>query len=84
MKSKAIILVALGMAGPSMQALADDSPADRPVMTHKQLMKECMDTEKADNNGASHEALKKTCNEKIKAYRNHPSETRAPADTPRT
>jgi hypothetical protein len=72
----------LASAGVGMKAIADDTNTDRPVMTHKQLMKECMDKERAENSSASMEDVKKTCRAKIKSYNNHPSESNPPPDNP--
>jgi hypothetical protein len=82
MKYKAISFLVAAMVGGSFQVLADDANSDRPVMNHHQMMKDCLAKEKAANSAASDEDLKKTCQEKIKAHRDHPSETKAPADTP--
>jgi hypothetical protein len=83
MKYKAIpFLLAAALAGGSFQVLADDANSAPPVMNHKQLMRDCVAKEKAANSSASDEDVKKTCNAKIKAHRDHPSETKAPADTP--
>jgi hypothetical protein len=82
MKYKAIALLAAAMAGGCLQALADDAPTARPPMTHKQMMKDCVAKERAANTGATDADLKKTCDAKIKEYREHPSVTTTPANTP--
>jgi hypothetical protein len=82
MKYKAIVLLAAGMAGGGLQALADDAPAARPAVTHKQMMKDCMAKERAANSSASDADLRKTCDAKIKEYREHPSVTTTPPNTP--
>ena len=75
-----LLLACLASAG--VQAIADDTNTDRPVMTHKQMMKDCMDRERASNSGASTEDMKKTCRAKIKSYEDHPSETKTPPANP--
>jgi hypothetical protein len=82
MKYKAIALLAAGMAGVCLQALADDAPTAQPQMTHKQMMKDCITKERAAKSSASDADLKKTCEAKIKEYRDHPSVTTTPANTP--
>jgi hypothetical protein len=77
----ALVLILAG-TGVSTRGLADDTNSDRPVKTHKQLMKECMAKERSANTGASEDDMKKTCREKIKSYNNHPSETTQPGNNP--
>jgi len=66
----------------STRGLADDTNSDRPVKTHKQMMKDCMAKERSTNTGASEDDMRKTCREKIKSYNNHPSETSEPPNNP--
>jgi hypothetical protein len=76
----AVVLTAL--TGLGVQAIADDTNSDRPVQSHKQMMKDCVAKERAANTTASTESLKKTCEEKIKSYNDHPSETNPPPANP--
>ena len=75
-------LIVLMLASVSIPVLADDTNADRPVQSHKQMMKDCMAQERAANSGASSDAMKRTCRNKIQSYNNHPSETAAPPNNP--
>jgi hypothetical protein len=68
--------------GAASLARADDANSARPNVTHKQMMKDCMDRERAANSGASEQDVKKTCREKIKSYEDHPSETARPPNNP--
>jgi hypothetical protein len=76
----AVMLAAL--TGLGVRAVADDTNTDRPVESHKQMMKECMAKARAADSAASIEDLKKTCREKIKSYDAHPSETTPPPANP--
>jgi hypothetical protein len=75
-------LIVLLAAAASLPALGDDTNSDRPVISHRQMMKDCMAKERAANSGASVEDLKKTCREKVKSYNDHPSETAPPPANP--
>jgi hypothetical protein len=75
-------LIGLAAFGVSMQAVGDDSNSDRPIVSHKQMMKDCMAKEKQANPGASVDDQKKTCLAKIDSYNKHPSETTAPPNNP--
>ena len=66
----------------SMQAIADDSNAARPVVSHKQMMKDCMAKERQANPNASDDDRKKTCRAKVDSYEKHPSETTSPPNNP--
>jgi len=82
-----ICALVASLAGSSLstRALADDTNSDRPVKTHKQMMRECMTKERSANSGASEDDMKKTCRQKIQSYNNHPSETtQPPNNTPDT
>jgi hypothetical protein len=76
-----LLLVGLS-AQAGLSALADDANSDRPIQTHKQMMKDCMAKEKSSGNGASDEDLRRICRDKIKSYDNHPSETTPPPNNP--
>jgi hypothetical protein len=76
----ALALTTLASFG--VRAIADDTNTDRPVVSHKQMMKDCMAKERAANSGASTDDMRKTCREKIKSYDNHPSETAPPPANP--
>jgi hypothetical protein len=82
MRAFVAVVVLAGLTGLGVRALADDTNTDRPVESHKQMMKDCMAKEKAANSAADTEVLKKTCREKIKSYDNHPSETTPPPANP--
>jgi len=75
-------LVLTTLTGFGVRVMADDANTDRPVESHKQMMKDCMAKERAANSGASTEDMRKTCREKIKSYDNHPSETTPPPANP--
>jgi hypothetical protein len=75
-------LVLTTLTGFGVRAMADDTNTARPVESHKQMMRDCMDKERAANSGASTEDMRKTCREKIKSYDNHPSETTPPPANP--
>jgi hypothetical protein len=64
--------------GINVSVRADDTNSDRPVMTPKQMMQECMTKARQENSGASEDSLKKMCQEKIASYQKHPSETAEP------
>jgi hypothetical protein len=66
----------------SMRAMADDSNVARPVVSHKQMMKDCLAKERQANPGASDDDMKKTCRAKIDSYNKHPSETTSPPNNP--
>jgi hypothetical protein len=66
----------------SMQAIADDSNVARPVVSHKQMMKDCIAKERQANPSASADDMKKTCRAKIDSYNKHPSETTSPPNNP--
>jgi hypothetical protein len=68
----------------SAAAVADDTNTDRPVMTHQQKMKDCMQKERQANPSVSAADRKKTCSAKIQSYDQHPSETTKPPDNPTT
>ena len=70
-RTAAVFSVTLVLAGVS--AVADDAPSDKPIQTHKQLMKQCMTEQKAKASNSSADEMKKACEEKIKSYQNHPS-----------
>jgi hypothetical protein len=72
------------LAGQSGLALADDTNSDRPIESHKQMMKDCMQQERQANPTAQKEDMKRTCREKIKSYNDHPSETAPPPQNPTT
>ena len=76
----AVVLTAF--TGLGIQAVADDTNTDRPVESHRQMMKECVAKERAANSAASTEDLKKICRDKIKSYNAHPSETTPPPANP--
>jgi len=76
------VVILTALTGFGAAALADDTNTDRPVQSHKQMMKDCMAKERAANTGASSDYLKKTCEEKIKSYNDHPSETTPPPANP--
>jgi hypothetical protein len=77
-----LLLACLASAGIGMSAIADDTNTDRPVMTNKQMMKNCTAKERAENSNASMDDIKKTCRAKIKSYNDHPSESNPPPDNP--
>jgi hypothetical protein len=66
----------------SMEAIADDSNSARPVVSPKQMMKDCMAKERQANPGASEDDMKKTCQAKIDSFNKHPSETTSPPNNP--
>lgn len=66
----------------STQAIADDSNSARPVVSPKQMMKNCMAKERRANPDASKDDLKKTCQAKMDSYNKHPSETTTPPNNP--
>jgi hypothetical protein len=66
----------------STRAIADDSNLARPVVSPKQMMKDCMAKERRANPGASEDDMKKTCQAKIASYNKHPSETTTPPNNP--
>jgi hypothetical protein len=66
----------------SMRAMADDSNVARPVVSHKQMMKDCLAKERQANPSASDDDMKKTCRAKIDSYNKHPSETTSPPNNP--
>lgn len=76
----AVTLAAL--AAQSGLALADDANSDRPVQSHKQMMRDCMQQERQANATESKQDMKRTCREKIKSYNDHPSETALPPQNP--
>jgi hypothetical protein len=84
MRRKALFALITSVAafGGSMRALADDSNSARPIVSHKQMMKDCMAKERQTNPGASADDQKKTCLDKIDSYNKHPSETTAPPNNP--
>jgi hypothetical protein len=69
-------------AGYSGLALADDANSDRPVESHKQMMRDCIKQERQANPTESKEDMKRICREKINSYNNHPSETAQPPQNP--
>jgi hypothetical protein len=75
-------VIVLLVAGVCLPAFGDDTNNDRPVVSHRQMMKDCIAKERAANSGATDDEIKKTCREKIKSYNNHPSETTAPPANP--
>jgi hypothetical protein len=77
-----LTLVLMIMAGLAVPAFADDTNSDRPVVSHKQMMRDCMAKEKEANGSASTQDLRKVCREKIRSYDNHPSETAQPPANP--
>ena len=82
MRHTTAIILCASLAVIGVQALADDTNSDRPVISHKQMMRDCMAKERAANSGASEQDMKKTCRDKIKSYNNHPSETTTPPNNP--
>jgi hypothetical protein len=76
--------IGLGLAFSFLTAasVADDTNSDRPVMTYKQKMKDCMEKERQANPSASTSDRKKTCAAKIQSYDEHPSETKKPPSNP--
>jgi hypothetical protein len=76
------VVAGLTAASLSTQALADDANTARPVVTHKQMMRDCLAKERQANPGASDADMKKTCRAKVQSYEQHPSETKAPPDNP--
>jgi len=81
MNAKLTSMLILGLALAGAQAPADDTNSDRPIKTHKQLMRECIAKQRAEGANASDQDLKKACAEEIKSYNNHPSST-SPDKTP--
>ena len=77
----ALMTAVTGMLGVA-PACADDANSDRPIMTHKQMMKDCMAKERAAHPDAAAQDLKKTCLAKIQSYEQHPSETVRPPNNP--
>ncbi len=75
-------LTLAALAGHSGLALADDANSDRPVQSHKQMMRDCMQQERQVNSTESKEEMKRTCREKIRSYNDHPSETAPPPQNP--
>ncbi len=69
------------VVGFSINAWADDAPADQPVKSHGQLMKECMAKQAASHSGATQKAMKATCNDELTSYHNHPS-AKSPSTAP--
>jgi hypothetical protein len=69
-------------AGQSGLALADDTNSDRPVESHKQMMRDCIQRERQANPTESKQDMKRTCREKISSYNDHPSETAQPPQNP--
>jgi pentapeptide MXKDX repeat protein len=63
-------------------AWADDANSARPVVSPKQMMKDCMAKERQANPTASNEDMKKVCLAKIDSYNKHPSETTLPPNNP--
>lgn len=70
-----LILGTMILANASAVAVADDAPTDRPVQTHRRLMRQCMAEQKAKAAGISVDEMKKTCEDEVKSYRDHPSVT---------
>jgi hypothetical protein len=83
MRSSAALTLAL-LAACSGLALADDANSDRPVQSHKQMMRDCMQQERQVNSTEPKEEMKRTCREKIRSYNDHPSETALPPRNPTT
>jgi hypothetical protein len=59
--------------------LADDSPADQPVKSHRQKMHECIAQQRAANANMPQDELKKTCERLLQTQQNHPSVHGSPA-----
>jgi hypothetical protein len=75
-------LIAAGLIGFGMQAVADDtSAADQSAQkaAHKQFMKDCIDKAKAANNGMSEQDMKKACMDQWKASMGNPDKPITPA-----
>jgi hypothetical protein len=72
----------IGCFSLGMQAIADDSNLARPIVSPKQMMRDCMAKERQGNPGASKDDMKKTCQAKIDSYNKHPSETTSPPNNP--
>ena len=82
MRRAIAIAVFTGLVAQAGLVFADDANSDRPIESHKQMMRDCMDRERAAKTGASTEDMKRICREKIKSYVNHPSETLPPPHNP--
>ena len=76
------VLICTALVGQSGVLLADDANSDRPVESHKQMMKDCMQQERQANPSESKTDARRTCRDKIKSYNNHPSETTPPPQNP--
>jgi hypothetical protein len=81
-KALCIVSVCFAAAGLSSQVFADDSNSTRPIVSPKQMMKDCVTKERQQNPRASEDDMKKTCRAKIASYNEHPSETTAPPNNP--
>ena len=80
MNRTAFALIAAGLLGFGMQALADDTPADQSQKAqHHQFMKDCIDKAKAANNGMSEQDMKKACMDQWKASGGNPDKPVTPA-----
>jgi hypothetical protein len=80
----AMLSICLGMFAFSAfsSANADDSNADRPIMTYKQKMKMCLNKARQNDSNSSDAELKKVCIAKLQSYEQHPSETKVPPTNP--
>ncbi|HEY0746437.1 MAG TPA: hypothetical protein VGD63_07035 [Steroidobacteraceae bacterium] len=75
-------MLLVGLVGISAQALADDTPADQPVLTHKQKMHDCMAKQRASNGGMSSQDMRKACENELKTQQDHPSIPATPNNVP--
>jgi hypothetical protein len=74
-------LIAAGLIGFGMQAVADNTSADQSSQkaAHQQFMKDCMDKAKASNNGMSEQDMKKACMDQWKSSMGNPDKPVTPA-----
>jgi Na+-translocating ferredoxin:NAD+ oxidoreductase RnfG subunit len=72
-------LIAAGLVGFGMQALADDTSADQQKTAQKQFMKDCMENARASHNGMSEEDMKKACMDQWKSSMGNPDKPITPA-----
>jgi uncharacterized membrane protein YccC len=82
MRLSIVALAAAALVGQAGLSMADDTNSDRPVESHKQMMRDCLQQERQANPQESKQDMRRVCRDKLKTYNNHPSETAPPSQMP--
>jgi Na+-translocating ferredoxin:NAD+ oxidoreductase RnfG subunit len=72
-------LIAAGLVGFGMQAVADNTADQQQKAEHKQFMKDCMEKARAAHTGMSEQDMKKSCMDQWKSSMGNPDKPITPA-----